>query len=80
MGPELGPVGPHNLLVTAVFSLLLLIPFWRTYRRAGFSPWTSLLVLIPYVGLPIAAAILAFRPWPAGESRRIHPPQRPTGG
>lgn len=75
----LGPVGPHSLVVTLIFSLLLLVPVWRTYARAGLSPWFSLLVLVPYIGLPVAAAILAFRPWPNGESRRVRP-ARPRQG
>lgn len=66
-----GPMGGPSLLITLAFSLLLLIPFWRIYARAGLSPWLSLLVLVPYVGLPAAAAVLAFRPWPNGESRRF---------
>lgn len=70
-----GPMGPAmdpgiSIAVTLGFSLLLVYPFWRIYRRAGLNPWFSLLVFLPYVGLPAAAAILAFQTWPNGESRR----------
>jgi hypothetical protein len=68
--PDAGPLSGSSLLITLGFSLLLLCPFWRLFRRAGFTPWYSLLVLVPYVGLPTAAALLALFPWPAGESRR----------
>jgi hypothetical protein len=68
--PDADPLSGQSLLVTLGFSLLLLYPFWRIFRRAGFTPWYSLLVLVPYVGLPTAAALLALFPWPAGESRR----------
>ncbi|MBK1696851.1 hypothetical protein CKO21_06285 [Rhodovibrio salinarum] len=59
-----------SIAITFGFSLLLVYPFWRIYRRAGLSPWFSLLVFLPYIGLPAAAAILAFQKWPNGESRR----------
>ena len=70
-----GPMGPGmdpsiSIAVTLGFSLLLVYPFWRIYRRAGLNPWFSLLVFLPYVGLPAAAAILAFQTWPTGESKR----------
>jgi hypothetical protein len=70
-----GPMGPGmdpgiSIAVTLAFSLLLLYPFWRIYRRVGLNPWYSLLVFLPYVGLPAAAAILAFQTWPNGESKR----------
>jgi hypothetical protein len=75
MGPGGGPMGPGmdpstSIAVTLGFSLLLVYPFWRIYRRAGLNPWFSLLVFLPYVGLPAAAVILAFQRWPTGESRR----------
>jgi hypothetical protein len=68
MGPGLDPT--TSITVTLAFSLLLLYPFWRIYRRVGLNPWYSLLVFLPYVGLPAAAAILAFQTWPNGESAR----------
>ena len=90
-----GPMGPGmdpttSITVTLAFSLLLLYPFWRIYRRVGLNPWYSLLVFLPYVGLPAAAAILAFQTWPNGESARAakgvfapkssRGPKAPTGG
>jgi hypothetical protein len=74
MGP--GGMGPGamdpgtSIAITLIFSALLVYPFWRVYRRAGLNPWYSLLVFLPYVGLPAAAAILAFQRWPHGESVR----------
>jgi hypothetical protein len=50
-----------NVLAVAV---LLLIPAWRIFRRAGFAPATALVVLVPYVGPLIATGILAFAEWP----------------
>jgi hypothetical protein len=47
---------------------LMLYPAIRLCRRAGLSPLFALLLLIPYAGLLLAAAAIAFRPWP-----NVHP-------
>ena len=51
-----------------VLSLLLVIPTWRIFVRAGFSGALSLLHFVPVVGLLVVMAILAFSDWPAGEA------------
>lgn len=43
--------------------LLLLIPLFLIYRKAGFSPFWALLVFIP-LGLLFIFVQLAFMPWP----------------
>ncbi|MBW7852100.1 MAG: hypothetical protein H3C38_16515 [Rhodospirillales bacterium] len=50
-------------------SVLVVIPLWRVFRRAGFNPAWSLIVLIPWVGGPVALAILALAPWPVQDAR-----------
>lgn len=44
--------------------LLVLVPLWIILRRAGFSGGWALLALLGPLGLLVALAILAFRPWP----------------
>jgi hypothetical protein len=51
-----------------VLSLLLVIPTWRIFGRAGFPGALSLLHFVPVVGLLVVMAILAFNDWPAGEA------------
>ncbi len=41
---------------------LVLIPTWFICKKAGFSPWLSLLCLIPLGGL-ILLYVLAFAEW-----------------
>jgi hypothetical protein len=53
-------VGPAHMLV---LGLLLIIPFWRLFSKAGYSGWWSLLMLIPLVNL-ITLYVLAFSNWP----------------
>ena len=55
-----------NLLVGA----LALYPLFRIFRRAGLSPWPSVLVLVPIIGWPLVGSLLAFPRWPAVAPRR----------
>jgi hypothetical protein len=65
-------LGSVALLFLAIGHLLvaflLIIPTWRIFVRAGFSGALSLLHLVPFVGLLVIMAILAFSDWPAGEA------------
>jgi len=47
-----------------VWIALILPPFWKIFAKAGFSPWLSLLVLIPLANL-VVLYIVAFSRWPA---------------
>lgn len=46
-----------------VLSLLLVVPVWRIFARAGLNPALSLLIFIPVVGLVAAAAVLGLSRW-----------------
>jgi len=61
------------VVVHLLMALVLIIPTWRIFTRAGFSGALSLFHLVPVIGLFIVMAILAFSDWPAGEAR----PRRP---
>jgi hypothetical protein len=50
---------------------LLLVPTWFICKKAGFSPWLSLLCLLPSLGMLILLYVLAFAEWP---SQRIVQP------
>lgn len=53
------------LYVAVIVGLLVVVPLWRVFRRAGFAPAWSLLAMLPYLGVPICLALLAVRRWPA---------------
>lgn len=53
------------LFVDMLLGLVILYPAWRIFVRAGFSPWWSLLVVVPVVGLLAALLVLGLRRWPA---------------
>ena len=45
-----------------VISILLLIPYWFIFKKAGFSPFLALLMLIPLLNF-IMLYYLAFARW-----------------
>lgn len=42
---------------------VILPPFWKIFAKAGFSPWLSLLILVPIVNL-VTLYVVAFSRWP----------------
>jgi len=58
-------LGPVHMLV---IGLILIIPFWQLFAKAGYSGWWSLLMIVPIVNL-IALYVLAFSSWPALSKR-----------
>ena len=44
-------------------AVVIVLPFWKIFAKAGFSGWLGLLMIIPMVNL-IALYVLAFSDWP----------------
>jgi hypothetical protein len=66
-------VDPHTLhMITAMmaifpiialfFIVLIVIPYWMIWKKAGFSPWLSLLMFVPLANF-IMLYVLAFSEW-----------------
>jgi hypothetical protein len=53
---------PIHLLLIAIMGFVVLTPFWQIVNRAGFSPWLSLLKMIPLAGLFVLYYV-AFARW-----------------
>lgn len=54
----------ENLFIDTLFVVvLLIIPLWKIYSRAGLNPYLSLTLLIPGLGFIIACIILAVSKW-----------------
>ncbi len=63
-----------------VFMAILLVPYWFIWKKAGFSPWFSLLMYIPLVNL-VMLYVLAFSQWkvvPAPQPVLPYYPPQPT--
>ncbi len=60
-----------GIIVVFVMIPVVLIPYWMIFKKAGFSPWLSLLMIIPLVSL-IVLYVIAFAQW------RVAPVSNPS--
>jgi hypothetical protein len=62
------------------FSIIVLIPFWFIFKKAGFSPFLALLMLLPFVSI-FVLYFLAFARWNVVPVTAVYPgspvPYRP---
>lgn len=58
-----GGVGLSELIVLWAVGSIIVIPFWRILRKAGFQPWLSFAMLFPPTGIGLLF-VLAFIEWP----------------
>ena len=69
-------------LIILICLAIIIIPFWFICKKAGFSPWLSLLCLIPSLGILILIYVLAFAQWKVVPAPQMayappYPPQPP---
>ncbi len=58
----------HHGIFSLAFGVIVLIPLWRIFQRAGLAPALALFVLIPVFGALMVVLILAIARWsPSGE-------------
>jgi hypothetical protein len=72
---------PIFMLVGTIILAVIIIPFWFICKKAGFSPWLSLLNIIP-AGNLILLYVLAFAQWKVVPAPQMaypppYPPQPP---
>ena len=57
---------PWHIIILFMLScfwiLLVVIPFWQIYKKAGMSPALSILMIVPIVNL-VMLYVLAFSQW-----------------
>ena len=82
------PINPHLVAEVMTFYLFffviilvaIIVPTWFICKKAGFSPWLSFIVIIPFGGL-VLLYVLAFAEWkviPAPQANYLQPPYPPT--
>lgn len=49
-------------IIVLIFVAVMIIPYWMIWKKAGFSPWFSLLMFVPMVNL-VMLYVLAFSEW-----------------
>ena len=68
-------------IVILIALVVVIIPTWFISKKAGFSPWLSLINIVPTFGLLIWLYVLAFSEWktaPAPSLAAWQPPPPPA--
>ena len=52
-----------GFLLYGLFALVVLVPFWKIFEKAGFPPALILIMLVPIANL-VALYFVAFSTWP----------------
>jgi hypothetical protein len=70
MDPNSMGIDQHLVYLIPLFGIfffvaivIVIIPLWQICKKAGFSPWLSLLAIFPTLGVLILLYILAFSQW-----------------
>lgn len=58
------------------FAIIMVIPYWFIWKKAGFSPLFSLLMIVPFVNF-IMLYVLAFAEWKVVPVAQPVPPMYP---
>ncbi len=80
MGELFAPAHVLIILVAAVFwGLMLIVPFWQIFKKAGMSPALSFLMIVPIINV-VMLYVLAYTPWNPVSSRSTAVADYPTTG
>lgn len=67
-------------IIFVVAIAVVMVPCWFILKKAGFSPWLSLLCILPSLGTVVLLYIMAFSDWkvvPAPQVASYAPPVPP---
>lgn len=63
-------------IIFLVVMVIVIIPYWFIWKKAGFSPWLSLLMFVPFLNI-IMPYVLAFSEWKVVPINQARPQQYP---
>ena len=70
-------------IIAGLFFIVVLIaiipPYWMIFKKAGFSPWLSLLMYIPLVNI-VVLYVVGFSNWKTVPVSQTLPPRASTPG
>lgn len=69
-------IGLPEAAAVAAIGLLVILPFWRIFGKAGYPGWFSVVMLVPLLNIAALFA-LAFVEWPV--SRALTAARKTTG-
>ncbi|QWF70253.1 hypothetical protein KEF85_13010 [Methylomonas paludis] len=61
-----------EIMQVVIVGMMILVPTFLIYKKAGFNPLWAALVFLPGFGLLIIFLQLAFWPWPNAKSTTEH--------
>ncbi|MDA8232595.1 MAG: hypothetical protein M0006_14770 [Magnetospirillum sp.] len=50
-----------------IAAIVLVVPLWRVFGRAGLNPALSVLIFLPLIGFLVVLFLLALMRWPTTE-------------
>jgi hypothetical protein len=70
-------------IIIVIAIAIVMIPCWFILKKAGFSPWLSLVCIIPSLGTLVLLYVLAFSDWKVVPAPQLawqppYPPQPPV--
>jgi hypothetical protein len=60
----MGSIGSQELVLIVLVLVVIILPFWKIFKKAGFSPLLSLLLFVPGINI-LLIFYLAFADWPS---------------
>lgn len=57
-------MGPFGAVMWLIMVVLIVLPFWFIFLKAGYSKWLGLLMVVPIVNI-VMLYFLAFSTWPS---------------
>ena len=66
-----------HVIGSFAFALVVMIPLWRICQRAGLPAALALVALVPYIGIVIVVAVLAFTRWTGARAADGFGPHQP---
>jgi len=57
-------VGSFGLYMWLIMAVVIILPFWFIFSKAGYSGWLSLLMVVPIINI-VTLYFLAFSTWPS---------------
>jgi hypothetical protein len=70
---------PAFLILVLFCVIIAIVPYWFIFKKAGFSPWLSLLTIVPFLNL-LVLYIVAFTQWKVVPAASGHPQYPACGG
>ena len=55
---------PFGTIMWLIMVVLIILPFWFIFSKAGYSKWLSVLMVVPIVNIAMLY-FLAFSTWPS---------------